>query len=79
MITKLYGSSTCGCNNNTIFQKELFSCFLTSTYARHVGLTADKPWRCMPKLQDGNTDEFIFLCLKFRFCVTTVSNIVIIV
>ena len=36
VITKLYGTSTCGCNDNTIFQKELLSCFLPSTYATHV-------------------------------------------
>ena len=30
----------CGCNNNTIFQKELFSCLFPSAYAGHVGLAA---------------------------------------
>ena len=38
--TKLYGTSTCGCNNNTVTQKELFSRFLPSMYAGHVGQTA---------------------------------------
>ena len=40
VTTKLYGTSTRGCNNKTIFQKELFSCFLLSTYGAHVGLAA---------------------------------------
>ena len=34
-ITKLYGTSTCGCNNNTIFLKDIVS---PSTYARYVSL-----------------------------------------
>ena len=40
VTTKLYGTSTCGCNNNTIFQRELLSRFVPSTYAGHVGLAA---------------------------------------
>ena len=36
--TKLYGTSTWGCNNNTIFQKDICSRFLPSTYAGHVVL-----------------------------------------
>ena len=41
---KLYGISTCGCNNNTIFQKELFSRFLPPTYAGYVSLATYMPW-----------------------------------
>ena len=48
-----------GCNNNRIFQKELFSRFLPSTYAGHVDLAEAMPWRCMPKRQDGTTVELI--------------------
>ena len=40
VTTKLYGLSTRGCNNNNIFQKELFARFLQSTYAKHVGQAA---------------------------------------
>ena len=32
VTTKLYETSACGCNNNTIFQNELFLRFLPSTY-----------------------------------------------
>ena len=32
-LSRTQGTSTCGCNNNTIFQRELFSRFLASTYA----------------------------------------------
>ena len=35
-ITKLYGTPACGFNNNAIFQKEICSRFLPSTYAGHV-------------------------------------------
>ena len=36
LTTELYGTSTCGCNNKTIFQKELLSRFLPSTLAGKV-------------------------------------------
>ena len=32
VTTKLYETSACGCNNNTIFENDLFSRFLPSTY-----------------------------------------------
>ena len=41
---------TCGCSNNTIFQNELFSRFLLSTYAEALVM--------MRNSQDGDTDEF---------------------
>ena len=40
LTTKLYETSECECNNNTIFQNELFSSLLPS------GLAAQKPWWC---------------------------------
>ena len=40
VTTKLYGTSTCGCNNNTIFLKRAI---LTSMYAAHVSLAAGRP------------------------------------
>ena len=47
------------------FQKELFSHFLTSTYAGDVGLAATKPWWFMPKLKDGDTVEFIIIRVQY--------------
>ena len=76
VTTKLYETSTCGCNNNTIFQNELFSRFLPSTYVawqrRSLGDAAKVAiWR------HGWIQKIS--CLKFRFCITTVSNIMIII
>ena len=72
VTTKLYETLACGCNNNTIFQNELFSRFLPSTYVawqrRSLGDAAEvaRWW------------IYHFSCLKSRFCVTTMSNIMII-
>ena len=41
VTTKLHGTSTCGCNNNAIFQAELFLRFLQSSYAGHVNLAGE--------------------------------------
>ncbi len=74
VTTKLYETSASGCNNNTIFQNDLFSRFLPSTYVawqrRSLGDTA-KVARCQHQWINH------FSCLKFRFCVTTVSNIIV--
>ena len=74
ITTKLYETSACGCNNNTIFQNELFLRFLPSTHVawhrRSLGDAAKVArWR----------HQWIhnFSCLKFCLCVTTVSNIMI--
>ena len=45
--TKLYGTSTCGCSNNTIFQKYICSRFLPSRNAEHISLAAIRPRRCI--------------------------------
>ena len=42
LTIKLDGTSECGCNNNAVMHKEVFSCFLPSTYAGHVGLAVTK-------------------------------------
>ena len=46
VTTKLYETSACGCNNNMIFQNELFSRFLPSTYVawprRSLGVAVRK-------------------------------------
>ena len=48
-------------------------------YAVHVNLAAAKPWQFKPNWKDCSTVEFIiFSCLKFRFCLSTVANIMII-
>ena len=40
VTTNLHETSACGCNNNAIFFRQLFSCFLPSSYAGHGNLTA---------------------------------------
>ena len=67
VTTKLYETSACGCNNNTIFQNELFLRFLPSTYVAWQHRSFDDVakvarWR----------HRWIhhFSCLKFCFCVT---------
>ena len=60
--TKLDGTSTCRCSNNTIFSDRatfVFSSFLPSTYAGHVNPAAAEPWQFMPNGKDGSTVEFI--------------------
>ncbi len=73
--TKLYETLACGCNNNTIFQNELFSRFLPSTYVawqrRSLGDGAKVArWRHWWIRH--------FSCLNLLLRVTTVSNIMII-
>ena len=60
VTTKLYETSACGCNNNTIFQNELFSRFLPSTY---VACRAEAFVK-LRKSQDGDTGEFILFRVK---------------
>ncbi len=72
VTTKLHETSACRCNNNTIFQNELFSRFLPSTYVAWQRRSLDdaaKVTRWRHRLIHN------FLCLKSRFCVTTMSNI----
>ena len=59
VTTKLYGTSTCRCNNNAIFSDRAISSFLPSTYAGHANLAAAKPWQFITNWKDGNTVEFI--------------------
>ena len=53
------------------FQKELFSRFLPSTYAGHVGPAAVKPWWFMPKWKDGSTVKF--KCFLFKIQPTLIT------
>ena len=61
VTTKLYGTYTFGCNNNTIFSKRAILTFLTVDvgYAAHVSLAAGRPWSCTPKWQYGDIVDFI--------------------
>ena len=61
------------------FQTELFSCFLPYSYAGNANLAAAKPWQCMSNWKHDSTVEFIMLlaCLKFCFCLSIVSYIII--
>ena len=43
VTTKFHGTSTRGCNNNAMFQAELCSRFLPSSYAGHVNLAGARP------------------------------------
>ena len=56
--TKLYETLECGCNNNTIFQNELFSRLLPSTYV------AWQRRSLCDAAKDGDTDEFIIVRVK---------------
>ena len=68
VTTKLYETSACGCNNNTIFPNKLFSRFLPSTYGA---------WQCRSLGDAAKVARWqhwwthLFLCLKFCFCLTT--------
>ena len=59
VTTKLYGTSACGCNNNTIFSKRAILTFLTVDVSAHVSLAAGRPGSCMPKWQYGDSVDFI--------------------
>ena len=65
LTTKLCGMSACGCNNNTIFQKELSSNFLLSEYAGHVGLAAARPWLCMQSGKMATQLNSVFFVFEF--------------
>ena len=61
------------------FQTELLSSFLPSTHAGQVNLAAVKPWQSMANGKDGSTVKiYYFSCLTFRFCLSIVSYIMII-
>ena len=61
------------------FQAELFSRFLPTSYASHIDLAAAEHWLFMPKCKHGSTVELIiFLCSRCPYCLSTVSNIMII-
>ena len=80
VTTKLYGTSTCGCINNSIFLEITIFTFLTGVVCGHGGLAAAKPWWFMPKWKDGSTVEFIIFRVQFNisFCPSLVSNSIII-
>ena len=51
VTTKLYGTSTCGCNNDAIFSDRAIFTFPTAHVFGHVKLAAAKPWR---RVQSSN-------------------------
>ena len=44
IATKPYGKFVCGCNNNAVIQKQLFSRFPPSTHAGHAGQAMAGQW-----------------------------------
>ena len=60
VTTKLYGTSTCGCNNNTIFQKELLSSIYLVLHA---------------KLATVNTVEFVINAKYYYYVVKWCSGV----
>ena len=75
VTTKLDKMSACECTNNTIFQNEVFSSFLPSTY-----VTCQRRSICDATKVARWRHWWIhhFSCLQLRFCITTVSNIMVI-
>ena len=62
------------------FQSELFSRFLSSSYAGQVNLATTKHWQLMLKWKDGSTVEFIIFLVQGDLSAfkSTVSNSMII-
>ena len=80
VTTKLYGTTTCGCNNNTIFSERTSYTFPTFDVrrARWPG-SGEALVNIMPKWKDGNTVEFIifaFLSFLHKYCVKYYNYIV---
>ena len=60
VTTKLYGTSTCGCNKNAIFSDRAIVTFPTVAVCRpQVKLAAAKHWQWVQKLGDGSAVDFI--------------------
>ena len=59
VTTKLYGTSTCQCNNNAIFTDRAIFKFPAVHVCRNVNLVAAKPWQFMPNWKHGSTVELI--------------------
>ena len=53
-----HGDTICHPKSGTS-TSQLFSSFLSSTYAGHINLAAAKHWHFMPNWKDGSTVEFI--------------------
>ena len=80
--TKRYETSACGCNNNTIVQKVLFSRFLPSTYAGQVSLAEVRlgdPFKSSEMATQLNSLSLMFTILflpKYRVTVKYYEYIV---
>ena len=73
VITTLYGTSTCGCNNNTIFWE-----IVHVSYCRRMPGTLAWQWRglgdsCQSEKMAALLNS-LFLCSRFSFCLSIVSN-----
>ena len=77
---ELYGTSTCECNNNTIFSERTIFTFPTNVVCR-----AHRPGSGEALMIHAKVERWqhfwinYFSCLRFPFCPGTVSNMVIII
>ena len=83
VTTQLYGTSTCLCNNNRVFSETAIFTFLTVDVCRSARACwpgSDQALVMHAKVaRSRHSWIYYFLCFKFRFCLTTVSNIMTIV
>ncbi len=76
ITTKLYGTSTCGWNNNTIFSKRAILTFLTVDVCRARYRGGRQAFIMHAKVAIWRYCWLhYFSCLKFRFCQSTVSTV----
>ena len=79
LTTKLHWMSIVDATIMRSFQTELFSCFLPVAYSGHINLAATQPWQFQAKVPRWRHCWIQYLsCSKFRFCLSIVSYIMII-
>ena len=79
VTTKLQGTSTCGCNNNAIFSDRVIFTFPAVVVCRPRKSDRDKALAVHAKVQTWQHCWInYFSCSRFPFCLSTVSNIMII-
>ena len=80
ITTKLYGTSTCRCNNNTIFSERTIFTFPTVDVCRARWPGSDEALAIRDKVERWQHCWInYFSCSRFPFCPSTVSNIMIII
>ena len=78
--TKLHGTSTCGCSNNAIFSSRAIFTFPIVVVCRSRLSGSDKALTVHDKVQiRQHCWIHYFSCSRFPFCLSTVSNILIII